>query len=86
MAWALTEEERTLYAAFDSKLDIANGDNRWQLPAPATFIIDQAGMVRWAWVDSNWTRRPEPTDVLAALRALQAPGGAADPLAALKLG
>ncbi len=70
LAWALTEEERQLYIAFDSKLDVANGDDRWQLPAPATFIIDQAGVVRWAWVDSNWTRRPEPTDVLAALRAL----------------
>ena len=71
LAWALTEEERALYTALDSKLDVANGDDRWELPAPATFIIDQAGTVRWAWVDTNWTRRPEPVDVLAALRALR---------------
>ena len=71
LAWALTEEERALYTAFDSKLDVANGDDRWQLPAPATFIVDRTGVVRWAWVDSNWTRRPEPADVLAALHALQ---------------
>ena len=76
LAWALTDEERALYVAFGSKLDVANGDDRWQLPAPATFIVDRTGVVRWCWVDSNWTRRPEPVDVLAAARALQAPSNA----------
>lgn len=72
LAWSLTEEERGLYKAFNSNLDQANGDDRWALPAPAAFVIDQQGIVRWAYVDPNHTRRPEPADVLAAVRALNA--------------
>ena len=62
--------EQALYRGFGSHVDQANGDEEWRLPAPAAFVIDRAGIVRWAWTDSNWTLRPEPEAVLAAVRAL----------------
>ncbi len=71
IAWSLTADEKELYKAFGSMLDAANGDDRWQLPAPAIFIIDRSGVVRWSHVDPNHTRRPEPSDVLATLRGLR---------------
>ncbi len=46
-----------------------NGDNSWELPMPATFVVDREGIVRWASVDPDYTVRPEPDDVLAAARA-----------------
>ena len=70
LTWSLTEEERGLYAAFNARLDETNGDDRWELPAPAAFLIAPDGMIRWSWVDSNYTRRPEPEDVLAAVRQI----------------
>jgi peroxiredoxin len=33
-------------------------------------VIDREGVVRWAFVDPDYTRRAEPTDVLAALDTL----------------
>ncbi|GGS57136.1 hypothetical protein GCM10010206_18550 [Streptomyces cinerochromogenes] len=48
------------------------------LPLPATYVIDRAGTVRWAFVDTDYTARAEPADVLAALDALNraaGPGG-----------
>ena len=71
LTWSLTEEERGLYTAFNAKLDEANGDDRWELPAPAAFVIARDGTIQWSWVDSNYTHRPEPDDVLAALRQMQ---------------
>lgn len=46
------------------------GHAGWFLPVPATFVVDRGGMVRWAFLDVDFTRRAEPDDVLAALAAL----------------
>ena len=71
VVWSLTEEEKQLYKSFNSLLDAANGDDRWQLPAPAIFVIDRSGVVRWSHVDPDHTRRPEPGDVLETVKALR---------------
>lgn len=42
----------------------------WFLPVPATFVVDRSGIVRWAFMDVDYTRRAEPDDILAALAAL----------------
>ncbi|SHJ30196.1 Peroxiredoxin [Roseomonas rosea] len=54
------------------KLDLGErqGSSSWFLPVPATFVVDREGIVRWSFVDVDFTRRAEPDDVLAALRAL----------------
>ncbi len=46
-----------------------NGDNSWELPMPATFVVDRDGIIRWASVDPDYTVRPEPEQVLEAVRA-----------------
>ncbi|WP_421850142.1 peroxiredoxin-like family protein [Novosphingobium sp.] len=38
------------------------------LPVPATFAIDQAGRIRFAYANVDFRERAEPADVLAALR------------------
>jgi peroxiredoxin len=70
LAWSLTAEDRALYTAFGVNLEIVNGDDRWELPAPATFIIDRTGIVRWSSVDPNYTQRAEPAEVLDALKSV----------------
>jgi peroxiredoxin len=49
-------------------LTAANGDDSWELPVPATFVIDRDGTVRLADVDPDYTRRLEPAAILAALQ------------------
>lgn len=39
------------------------------LPVPATFALDPAGRVRFAYADVDFRERAEPAEVLAALRA-----------------
>jgi peroxiredoxin len=53
-------------------LDLAevNGTASGFLPVPATFLIDADRVVRFAFVDPDFTHRAEPADVLAALSAM----------------
>jgi peroxiredoxin len=48
-----------------------NADHSRSLPVPATFVIDQSGVVRAAFVSADWRYRPEPNDIIAALEALR---------------
>lgn len=46
------------------------GDGRYQVPHPATFVIDRDGVVRFAFADVDFYARPASEDVLTALEAL----------------
>lgn len=47
-----------------------NANHSRSLPVPATFVVDQAGIVRYAFVPADWRIRAEPADILAALQVL----------------
>ena len=40
------------------------------VPRPATVVVDRDGVVRWFSVSTNYQVRPDPGDVLRAVRAL----------------
>lgn len=44
--------------------------NRDELPVPATFVINQQGIVTWRFVDASYWRRAEPKEVVDAVRAI----------------
>jgi peroxiredoxin len=46
------------------------GPEGQDVPRPATVVLDKDGMVRWFSVSRNLQVRPDPDDVLRALRAL----------------
>ena len=58
-----------LYTMLKNDLPVFNGDPSWTLPMPARFVIGQDGMIRYAEVNHDYTRRPEPSDMLPAVRA-----------------
>lgn len=47
-----------------------NGSDKWELPIPATYVIDQAGVIQFAFVDTNHRARAEPSEVVAIAAAL----------------
>jgi len=46
------------------------GEGGRDVPAPATIVIDRAGVVRWTKYAGNFQIRPDPRDVRQALKAL----------------
>jgi peroxiredoxin len=71
LRWELPGYLREVYRAFPLDLEKFNGDRSWTLPIPARFVIDQQGLIRAAESDPDYTTRPEPSDTVEALRALQ---------------
>ena len=59
-----------LYLSWKIDLPFENGDDSWTLPLPASYVVDREGVVRWAFVDPDYTDRPEPSEIVAALEAL----------------
>ena len=52
-----------------------DGDPRGrQITHPATFIIDREGVVRWKFVEVDYTVRPSNEDILAALAEVKGEG------------
>ena len=46
------------------------GPNGEDVPRPATVVLDRDGIVRWLSLSDNFQVRPDPGDVLRAVRAL----------------
>src|SRR5438477_788568 len=57
--------------AFDADLRDHTANHSWQLPVPATFVIDRAGVVRAGRVSADYRTRMEPADIIAALDKLR---------------
>lgn len=47
-----------------------NGNDNDQLPLAATYVIDREGVIRWAYLESDYKQRAEPRDIVAAVEAL----------------
>jgi len=70
IAFDLSAELAALYGRLGFDLQRVNGGNARTLPLPATFVIGRDGVIRWAFVDTDYVRRAEPDEILAALDRL----------------
>jgi len=70
LVFTLPSYMRPVYEQFGIDLPATNGEDSFELPVPATYILDREGTIRWAHVDLDYTQRAEPADILAALKAL----------------
>jgi peroxiredoxin len=68
LVYRVPEEQQALYSRTFVNLPFANGDSSWELPIPATFVIDRDGTIVFASAHEDYTERPEPLEVLAAVR------------------
>jgi peroxiredoxin len=69
--FAVPGEVKALYLEkFGLNLEKYNGAGRWELPVPATYVLDQDGIVRAGEADPDYTVRMEPADVVAAIRKI----------------
>ena len=59
---------------FKNDLALRNGENSYELPVPATYVVDTTGIIRFAHVDVDYMLgRAEPETVVAALAAMVRP-------------
>ncbi|MFO1271156.1 MAG: peroxiredoxin-like family protein [Rubrivivax sp.] len=74
VAFEMPPELIDLYSRVGHDLPVLNGNGRWVLPVPATYVIDRSGRVAFAHVEADYRERAEPRDVLAAVAELKSAG------------
>lgn len=68
LVYALPAELREALRSNDKALSRINGDESWELPVPATYVIGKDGRVLLASLHIDYRTRLEPEAILAALR------------------
>jgi len=67
LTYTVPESMQQHYRSILVNVPFINGDTSWRLPLPATFVIGQDGIVKYAEAHADHRVRPDPQDVLAAI-------------------
>jgi peroxiredoxin len=69
LAYRVSNDQQALYRRTFVNLPYVNGDESWELPIPATYIIDRDGTVLYASANEDYTERPEPGGIVHFLQS-----------------
>lgn len=70
LVFDLPDELKEIYQTFGFDLERFNGDNSWQLPMPARFIVNSNGLIIDAEVNPDYTVRPDPAQIINILNRI----------------
>lgn len=70
LTYTLPAPLRELHEKWGMHLERFNGDSSWTLPLPGRFIMDRHGTIRRVDVHPDYTRRPEPTEIVNILASI----------------
>ena len=71
LRFELPDTLQDLYkSVLKNDLAVVNGDSSWTLPMPARFLIAKNATIRYAEVNPDYTRRPDPEVILPVLDEL----------------
>lgn len=74
IVFRLPQDLARIYKSLNMDLEKFNGDDSWELPMPARYVIDGRNVIRSAVVNFDYTYRPEPLETLRLLQDLAARG------------
>jgi peroxiredoxin len=57
-----------VYKTLGANLPGFNDDTSWTLPMPARYVINQSGEIVYAEINPDYTQRPDPEEMLHAVR------------------
>ena len=69
--WTVPEPLRESHRLANAELPQFNGDQTWTLPMPARFLVGRDGIIAYAEVNPDYTKRPEPSEMFPVLDALR---------------
>ncbi len=67
LTYRVPQLQEAVYRRAFVNLPFTNGDDSWELPISATYILDRNGTVLFAAANEDYTERPEPSDILRVL-------------------
>jgi peroxiredoxin len=73
LTYRVPAEQEAVYRRAFVNLPLANGDESWELPIPATYILDRDGAILYASANEDYTERPEPAEIVDMVRDHSSP-------------
>lgn len=70
LVYSLAEEIRSALRSNNKALPSINGDESWELPVPATYVIARDRRVALAYIEVDYRKRLEPEALLTCLKSL----------------
>lgn len=70
IVYRVPDYQQSVYRRAFINLPFANGDESWELPIPATYILEHDNTVLYASANPDYTERPEPAEILNFLNPL----------------
>jgi peroxiredoxin len=68
LTYRVPPPQEAVYRRAFVNLPFTNGDESWELPIPATYIVDRDGTVIYASANEDYTERPEPSEIMRMLQ------------------
>ena len=67
LVYRVPDYQQSLFRRALNNLPFINGDDSWELPIPAVYVVDRDATIRFAAVNPDYKERPEPEAVLGQL-------------------
>jgi len=69
LTYRVPQLQEAVYRRAFVNLPFTNGDESWELPIPATYILDRDSTILYASANEDYTERPEPAEIVGLLQA-----------------
>lgn len=71
LLYRVPDDQQAIYRRVFINLPFLNGDDSWELPIPATYILERNSIVSYRSLGPDYTERPEPLEIVCRLEKLQ---------------
>jgi peroxiredoxin len=68
----LSDAVKAYFVKAGHNLPARNGEDRWSLPMPATYVVAKGGIIALADIDPDYRVRTDPERAIAALKSATA--------------
>lgn len=68
LVFSLADELKPIYEKFGIDIPSSNGDDSFDLPMPAIYVINKDKEIVFSFIDEDYTKRCEPNDIIEAIK------------------
>lgn len=68
LVFSLDERLRPIYESFGIDIPASTGNDSYEIPMPATYVVNKKKEIIFSFIDENYKKRCEPQDILDAIR------------------
>jgi peroxiredoxin len=68
LVFSLDEEIRPIYLSFGIDIPASNEEDSYELPMPATYVINKNKEIIFAFINEDYTKRCEPQDIIDTIK------------------